>query len=121
MVDHVVERHREGMDVGDVHVHSPASLREPAQDLVGDPVALVLARAYLFAELARLGEHAEELPQQATRDVGVPAGLVEQGQQEGIWPTTEPHALDPSAGHARRGIRTTGGRIVWTSVCWRAR
>ena len=82
MVDHVVERHGEVMDVGAVHARSPAtSHREPAQDLMGDPVALVLARAYLFAELARLGEHAEELPQQATRDVGVPAGLVEQGQQ----------------------------------------
>ena len=64
VVDDVVARTRERMHVGRVE-RTDAALGQPAQDLVGDPVALVLAVEYLARDLGALRIFGEQVTEQA--------------------------------------------------------
>jgi hypothetical protein len=85
VVDDVVEGARQRMDVGRVEVAvAAAALGEPAEDLVGDAVALVLAVEHLAGELRPIGVLGEQVPQQARGVPDVAAGLLEQREELGL-------------------------------------
>ena len=73
VVDDVVERDGERVDVGRVEVGAAPALREPLQDLVCDAIALVLVLADLLTEPAVVGEAVEQFAQQTARRVRVVA------------------------------------------------
>ena len=83
-VDDVVERDRERVHVGGVEVGAAALLGEAAEDLVGELVALLLARvdrAHLLRGVRHGGERVAQQPDSA---LGVDARALEELEQPGI-------------------------------------
>src|SRR4051794_39790563 len=77
VVDHVVERGRERVDVLAVD-RRDEGLVEPPDDVVGDPVPVLLADEDVAGELAALGERDEHVLEQARGAQDVAAGLLEE-------------------------------------------
>src|SRR3954462_452637 len=80
VIDHVVERRGERVDVlavdrGDEH------LVEAADDVVGDPVALLLADQDVAGEVGVVGEVAQHLIEQVGGALDVSGGLLEQVEE----------------------------------------
>ena len=94
-VDDVVERDGERVDVGGVEVRAAALLGEPAQDRVGDPVALLLAEVDLADLLGGVGDGRERVAQQRGAALGVGAGALEQLEQLGVGCGSAAHPLAP--------------------------
>ena len=94
-VDDVVERDGQRVDVGGVEVRAAALLGEPAQDRVGDPVALLLAEVDLADLLGGVGDGRERVAQQRGAALGVGAGALEQLEQLGVGCGSAAHPLAP--------------------------
>ena len=81
-VDDVVERARERVDVGGVERRAAVAVAgEPGEDVVGDPVALLLAEQDLAREGGLLGVVREQVAQQQRDALHVARGLLEQAEQ----------------------------------------
>ena len=87
VVDDVVERAGERVDVGGVELRALAPLRrQPVQDVVDDAVALLLAQQDLARELRLLGVVAQQVTQQQAGALHVAARLLEKAEQLRIGP-----------------------------------
>ena len=110
VVDDVVERAGERVHVGRVERRAPrAVLGEPVQDVVGDPVALLLAqRACRAPSAGALGIVGEHVAQQQRGALHVAPRLLEELEQHGVGPAREPqHGADASAAAPRLGAPFT--------------
>ena len=86
-VDDVVERAGQRVHVGGVEVRAAAAaLGQPVQDVVDDPVALLLAQQDVAREPGLLGEVREQVAQQQRGALDVAPGLLEERQQFGVGP-----------------------------------
>ena len=86
-VDDVVERARQRVHVGRVQVRAPApALRQPVQDVVDDPVALLLAQQDVALQAGLLREVRQQVAQQQRRALHVAPGLLKERQQFGVGP-----------------------------------
>src|SRR3954451_12479856 len=77
VIDHVVERGRQRVDVLAVD-RRDEGLVEPPDDVVGDPVPVLLADEDVAGELAALGERDEHVLERARGAQDVAAGLLEE-------------------------------------------
>ena len=81
VVDDVVERGRQRVAVGEVERRADLAGAEPVDDVVRDPVALVLADHEVVRELGALGVVVDDVAQQHRRALDVAAGLLEQVEE----------------------------------------
>ena len=92
VVDDVVERARQLVDVGGPE-RRPAAPRalpvEAVDDVVGDPVALLLAQQQIARERRTLGEIGEHVAQQQAGALDVAPRLLEQLEETVIDPASE--------------------------------
>ena len=85
VVDDVVERARQRVHVGRVEPRAAAAVAgEPVEDVVGDPVALLLAQQDLVRERRLLGVVRQQVAQQQRDALHVAARLLEQAEQLGV-------------------------------------
>ena len=82
-VDDVVHLGREAVDVLAVD-RGDEGLVEPLDDVVGDPVALLLGLQHVAGEAALVGPHVHHLVEQLRRAYGVPPRLAEQVEEGAI-------------------------------------
>ena len=95
-VDDVVERGRQRMPVvgGERALSAPAAAVEAVDDVVRDPIALLLAEQEVPGELLALGPGREQVAQQQRRPLDVAARLFEQVERHGVGSAPqEPHLL----------------------------
>ncbi len=99
VVDDVVERAHERVQIARVERGAGAGLPDAVEDVVGEPVTLLLADEDLACELGPLGEVSQHLVQQRARSDGIGAGPLEQLQQV-------PVACAPEEPQVPDGMRT---------------
>jgi len=90
VVDDVVERARERVDVGGVDRRAPVALfGQPVQDVVGDAIALLLGQQEVAGQAGALRILREHVAQQQRRPLHVAPGLLEELEQHRVGAARE--------------------------------